>query len=103
MERILKAFRGRGAAEFFMQFTEELWESPYTDLTCAEYGAFRRILAMFARSKKTLQANMMVVTRKELRMHGISMNILNELADKLAILQISLLTESSEIKDLPSK
>ena len=52
MEKILKSFRGKGSAEFFRQHTDELWDPYFSRLSAAEYGAFRRILAMFARSKR---------------------------------------------------
>ncbi len=100
MAKILKGFRGKGAAEFFRQHTDELWIPPFGNMSCADYGAFRRILALFTRSKQTLKENMIVVTKKELNMHGISLHILRRLCRQFEILQISLLTESGEIKDL---
>ena len=100
MEKMLKGFRGKGAAEFFRQRTDELWDPPFSELSAAEYGAFRRILAMFARSKLSLKERSMVVTGKELKMHGISMHVLKQLCTKVMQVEISLLTDSGEIKDL---
>ncbi len=100
MEKILKSFRGKGSAEFFRQHTDELWDPHFSRLSAAEYGAFRRILAMFARSKRSLNEKMIVVTGKELKMHGITMRVLKQLCANVTHLEISLLTESGEIKDL---
>lgn len=100
MENMLKGFRGKGAAEFFRQRTDELWDPPFSELSAAEYGAFRRILAMFARSKMSLKERTMVVTAKELKMHGISMHVMKQLCAKLMQIEISLLADSGEIKDL---
>lgn len=100
MEKMLKGFRGKGAAEFIRQRTDELWDPPFSELSAAEYGAFRRILAMFARSKLSLKERSMVVTAKELKMHGISMHVLKQLCTKVMQIEISLLTDSGEIKDL---
>ncbi len=100
MANILKGFRGKGSAEFFRQHTDELWNPPFGQMTCADYGAFRRILGLFARSKQSLKDNMIVVTKKELNMHGISLAMLRRHCLQFGILQISLLTETGEIKDL---
>ncbi|MCH9003839.1 MAG: hypothetical protein IH838_00985 [Proteobacteria bacterium] len=100
MQKMLKGFRGHGSAEFFRQHTDELWEAQFSAMTCAEYGAFRRILAMFARSKKALKEKMIVVTKKELQMHGISVHLLTQVGERLGHVNISLLTGSGEIKDL---
>ena len=99
-EKILKGFRGIGSAEFFRQHTDELWTPPFCELTCAQYGAFRRILIMFTRSKKNLDANFMIVTNKELQMHGISLHLLQQIKTKTTILDISLISDDGEIKDL---
>ena len=100
MQKILTGFRGYGSAEFFRQHTDELWSPEFSRLTVAEYGAFRRILALFTRSKMAIKENVIVVTAKELRMHGISLRVLQQLCAKLVHIEISLLTESGEIKDL---
>ena len=100
MGKILKGFRGKGSAEFFRQHTDELWDPHFSRLSAAEYGAFRRILAMFTRSKRSLTENMIVVTAKELKMHGITLRVLKQLCSNVNHLQISLLTESGEIKEL---
>lgn len=100
MQKILTGFRGQGSAEFFRQYTDELWEAQFSALTCAEYGAFRRILAMFARSKKALKERMIVVTKKELKMHGISVHLLTQVGERMGHVDISLLTGSGEINDL---
>ena len=100
MANILQGFRGKSSAEFFRQHTDELWEPPFSNMSCADYGAFRRILALFTRSKQSLKENMIVVTAKELNMHGISLHMLRRHSLQFGILQISLLTESGEIKDL---
>ena len=42
----------------------------------------------------------MVVAAKELKMHGISMHVLKQLCTKVMQIEISLLTDSGEIKDL---
>ena len=100
MTKILAGFRGKGAAEFFRQYTDDLWQPPFSEMTCADYGAVRRILSMFARSKAALRDNMIVVTAKELKMYGISIPRLRRLCTKWNVFDISLLTESGEIKDL---
>ena len=100
MKKLLTGFRGIGSAEYFRQHTDELWSPEFSRLSVAEYGAFRRILAMFARSKMALKENIIVVTERELKMHGITMRVLRQLCANLNQLQISLLTESGEIKDL---
>ena len=100
MRKILTGFRGQGSAEFFRQHTDELWSAEFSRLSAAEYGAFRRILAMFARSKMAIKENIIVVTEKELKMHGITMRVLRQLCANVNQLEISLLTESGEIKDL---
>ena len=100
MKKILTGFRGLGSAEFFRQHTDELWSTEFSPLSAAEYGAFRRILAMFARSKMAINENVIVVTEKELKMHGITMRILRQLCANVNQLEISLLTESGAIKDL---
>lgn len=100
MANILQGFRGKGSAEFFRQHTDELWKPPFSNMSCADYGAFRRILALFTRSKQSIKENMIVVTKKELNMHGISLHMLRRHSMQFGILQISLLTESGEIKDL---
>ena len=93
-------FKGKGSAEFFRQYTDELWDPQFSRLSAAEYGAFRRILAMFARSKLSLKERMIVVTAKELKMHGISVRVLRQLCAHVTQIEISLLTDSGEIKDL---
>ena len=100
-EKILVGFRGIGSAEFFRQYTNELWTPPFCELTCAQYGAFRRILAMFTRDKHNLHGNFMIVTKKELQMHGISEHLLEQIRTKTTILDISLITDDGEINDLP--
>ena len=97
---LLHGFRGIGAAEYFRQHTDELWTPPFCELTCAQYGAFRRILMMFARSKNNLQSNFMIVTKKELAMHGVSINLLQQIKTKTDVLDISLLSDDGEINDL---
>lgn len=99
-EKILTGFRGLGSAEFFRQHTDELWTPPFCEFTCAQYGAFRRILMMFTRSKKNLHENFMVVTKKELQMHGISLHLLEQIRTKTTILNIALISDDGEIKDL---
>ena len=98
--KILQGFRGKGSAEFFRQHTDELWTPPFCELTCAQYGAFRRLLMMFARSKSNLHGNFMIVTKKELQMHGISLHLLEQIKTKTAILDISLISDDGEISDL---
>ena len=98
--KLLHGFRGIGAAEYFRQYTDELWTPPYCELTCAQYGAFRRILMMFTRSKNTLNSNFMIVTKKELDMHGISINLLQQIKTKTDVLDISLISDDGEINDL---
>lgn len=100
MAKALSGFKGKGSAEFFRQYTDELWDAHFSQLSVAEYGAFRRILAMFARSKRALMERMIVVTAKELQMHGISVRVLRQLCAHVTQLEISLLTDSGEIKDL---
>ena len=99
-EKILTGFRGIGSAEFFRQHTDELWTPPFCELTCAQYGAFNRILMMFTRSKKNLHGNFMIVTKKELKMHGISLHLLEQIRTKTTILDISLISDDGEIKHL---
>jgi hypothetical protein len=99
-QKLLHGFRGKGAAEYFRQYTDELWTPPFCELSCAQYGAFRRILMMFARSKKTLQQNFMLVTKKELKMHGITEHLLEQIRSKTDVLDISLITDDGEISDL---
>ena len=98
--KLLHGFRGNGAAEYFRQYTDELWTPPYCELTCAQYGALRRIFMMFTRSKNTLNSNFMVVTKKELLMHGISIHLLQQIKTKTDVLIISLLSDDGEINDL---
>ncbi len=98
--KLLHGFRGMGAAEYFRQYTDELWTPPFCELTCAQYGAFRRILMMFARSKNNLQSNFMIVTKKELGMHGISIHLLQQIKTKTSVLDISLISDDGEINDL---
>ena len=99
-EKILKGFRGIGSAEFFRQHTDELWTPPFCEFTCAQYGAFRRILMMFTRSKNNLHGNFMIVTKKELKMHGISLDLLEQIKTKTTLLDISLISDDGEINDL---
>jgi len=99
--KLLHGFRGIGAAEYFRQYTDELWTPPYCELTCAQYGALRRILMMFTRSKKNLNSNFMIVTKKELGMHGISIHLLQQIKTKTDVLAISLISDDGEISDLP--
>ena len=99
-ERLLHGFRGKGAAQYFRQHTDELWTPPYCELTCAQYGAFRRILMMFARSKNNLNSNFMIVTKKELAMQGISHHLLQQIKTKTDVLDISLISNDGEINDL---
>ncbi len=98
--KLLHGFRGLGAAEYFRQYTDELWTPPFCELTCAQYGAFRRILMMFARSKNNLNSNFMIVTKKELGMHGISIHLLQQIKTKTNVLDISLISDDGEINDL---
>ena len=100
LTNILQGFRGKGSAEFFRQHTDELWDPHFSRLSAAEYGAFRRILAMFARSKRSLKERMIVVTAKELKMYGISVRVLRQLCANVTQLEISLLTDAGEIKEL---
>lgn len=100
MQKILAGFRGEGSAQFFRQHTDELWEPIFSQLSIAEYGAWRRLLAMFARSREAIKQRCIVVTAKELRMHGISLHVLRRLATNMPHVEISLLTESGEIRDL---
>ena len=99
-KKLLHGFRGIGAAEYFRQYTDELWTPPFCELTCAQYGAFRRILMMFARSKNSLQSNFMIVTKKELAMHGVSINLLQQIKTKTDVLDISLISDDGEINNL---
>ena len=99
-KEMLKGFRGEGAAQFFRQYTDELWSPPFSRFTCAEYGALRRLLAMFARSKAALAENLIIVTAKELKMFGITLRILRQICAKLDQIEISCVTDSGEIKDL---
>ena len=99
-QKLLHGFRGLGAAEYFRQYTDELWTPPFNELTCAQYGAFRRILMMFARSKNSLNQNFILVTKKELKMHGISVHLLEQIKTKTDVLDISLVSDDGEISDL---
>lgn len=42
----------------------------------------------------------MVVTKKELQMHGISLHLLEQIRTKTTILNIALISDDGEIKDL---
>ena len=99
-EKLLHGFRGKGAAQYFRQHTDELWTPPFCELSCAQYGAFRRILMMFSRSKNNLNSNFMIVTKKELEMHGISHHLLQQIKTKTDVLDISLITNDGEINDI---
>jgi hypothetical protein len=99
-EKMLQGFRGRGSAPFLRQFTDELWTPPHCELTCAQYGAFRRLLLMFARSKESIKSNLIIVTKKELKSHGISLPLLEQIKRKTGVLDISLISDDGEINDL---
>ncbi len=51
-------------------------------------------------SKVTLNANFMIVTKKELLMHGISIHLLQQIKTKTDVLDISLISDDGEISDL---
>lgn len=100
-EDMLKWFRGHGAAQYFRQSTSELWTPPFSELTCAQYGAFRRILMMIARHKDSLTTGNVMTTKKELKSFGISCHLLEQLKTKTDVLDIFLMADHGEIKDLP--
>ena len=56
---------------------------------------------MFTRDKRNLHGNFMLVTKKELRMHGISEHLLEQIRTKTTILDISIISDDGEINDLP--
>ena len=76
-QKLITGFRGQGTAEFFRQYTSELWDPELGNLTCAQYGAFRRLLTMFMRDKKSLNQGLLETTTKELKNHGISRHLLH--------------------------
>ena len=100
-KKILQNFRGQGAAEFFRQHTSELWTPPFSELTAAQYGAFRRLLMMFARHKDTVKSGNILTTKKELKSFGISCHLLAQIRTKVNVLDISLISDDGAIKDLP--
>ena len=87
MSKALTGFRGEGSAEFFRQYTDELWDPDFNKLTAAEYGAFRRILAMFTRSKRSISHLQIETTVKELRSFGISLKLLTRICDKCDLIE----------------
>jgi hypothetical protein len=100
-KRLMQNFRGRGAAEFFRQHTNELWTPPFSEMTAAQYGAFRRLLMMFARSKESIISGNILTTKKELKSLGISCHLLEQIGSRVNVLEISLLSDDGEINDLP--
>jgi hypothetical protein len=74
---------------------------PFSELTCAQYGAFRRILMMIARHKDSLTTGNVMTTKKELKSFGISCHLLEQLKTKTDVLDIFLMADHGEIKDLP--
>ncbi len=100
MRETLSGFRGKASAEFFRQYTDELWTPPFSRLSNGEYGAFRRLLAMFARSKVAIAEKQIVVTAKELKHFGITLRILSQLGAKLEQIEIWRIAESSELSGL---
>ena len=56
---------------------------------------------MFARSKNSLNQNFILVTKKELKMHGISVHLLEQIKTKTDVLDISLVSDDGEISNLP--
>lgn len=55
---------------------------------------------MFMRDKKSLNQGLLETTTKELKNHGISRHLLEQIAHKNVNLIFSLLTDDGEIKDL---
>ena len=100
MRETLSGFRGKASATFFRQYTDELWEPPFCRLSCAEYGAFRRILSMLARSKTAIGHNSIITTAKELKHFGISLQVLKRICAKLDQIEFSCITESGELSGL---
>jgi len=100
-DNLLKWFRGRSSAQYFRQSTSELWTPPFSELTCAQYGAFRRILMMVARHKDNVTTGNILTTKKELKSFGITCHLLEQLRTKMDVLDIFLITDDGEISDLP--
>jgi hypothetical protein len=100
-KKILQNFRCQGAANFFRQHTGELFTPPFSELTCAQYGALRRILMMFTRHKDSVASGNIVTTKKELKSFGITPHLLEQVGTKVNVLDISLLSDDGEINDLP--
>ena len=100
-KKILQNFRGEGAAQYFRQHTGELFTPPFSELTCAQYGALRRILMMFTRHKDSVSTGNIITTKKELKSFGITSHLLDKIGTKVNVLEISLITDDGENKDLP--
>ena len=100
-KNILLNFRGQGAAPYVRQFTSELWDPAFFGLTCAQYGAFRRLLMMFARHKDSVKSGNVITTKKELMSFGITEHLLEQIKTKVNVLDISLVSDDGEISDFP--
>ena len=95
-----KSYLGKSGPTWWAMPTKWLWEPTYTQLSAAELGALIRIICMFMRDRDSYNSGELLTDRKELRMHGISPHVFCEISKNFMHVEISLVTESGEIKNL---
>lgn len=99
---VLRGHRGDGAPRWFRCDVSWLWLPPLNELSPAELGAFLRLLHMLMRGANCRDVVEFETNRKELRLYGISDRILASVRTKCRNLEISLLADTGEIKELPT-
>ncbi len=95
-----RSYLGKAGPTWWALQTGWLWNPTYTQLSASELGALVRIVCMFMRDRDSYNSCELLTDRKELRMHGISPHVLCGISKKFTHVEISLITEPGEIKEL---
>ena len=96
----LSSYVAKGAPTWWRFFTKWLWTPPYSELSPAELGALVKIIGMFMRDRDAYSIGVFETHRKELRIHGLTDALIRKVSRKLGKLEISVLTEDGEIREL---
>ena len=89
LAELLVGFRGEAAAQFFRQYTSDLHREPFSSWPAGTYGAWRKLLAMFAQDKDALRDCQLETTARGLKSNGIRPEHLKKIAGTLSAMTFS--------------
>ena len=100
LHELTKGYRGKSSPSWWAYPTNWIWKPPYCDLSLVQRGALVTLISMFCRDRDAFNQGCFETHRKELRLHGLTDRVLRGISDNFEQIQISVISESGEIKNL---